>query len=109
MKVLNLDTLGVQILGYELLHGLGRGGGYLAGLEDDGVARGDGGQHGRHRQQEREVPGPDDQSGAVGFGMDVNSVKQRHGTLVTFSVKYQLDFSLKHLYFTLVLPNPRYV
>ena len=48
------------------------------------VTRGDGGEDGGQGEQEREVPGPDDQHGAVTLRVDVDSVKQGHWVLIAF-------------------------
>ena len=48
------------------------------------VTRGDGGEDGGQGEQEGEVPGADDQHGAVTLRVDVDSVKQGHRVLIAF-------------------------
>ena len=48
------------------------------------VTRGDGGEDGGQGEQEGEVPGADDEDGAVALWVDVDSIKQGHRVLIAF-------------------------
>ena len=59
------DRVGVEVARHELGHQRRRRGRHLRWLEHQGVTRGDRADGGTQRQREREVPGADDQHGAV--------------------------------------------
>ena len=64
------DRVVVQVARHQLGHQRRRRRRHLGRLEHDGVACGDGADGGAERQREREVPGADDQHGAVGLVLD---------------------------------------